>query len=344
MSNILTIGFIAVLYGVWKVLDSMQLPNTISIILVGLVVICGGFWSFYKFSAEPRRLRAIEREEKRLGKPLSAEEKAAIQPRSLVGDFFASLFGVIFVVTFLRSFVFEPFQIPSGSMEPTLRVGDFLLVEKYAYGIKDPIWQNTFIKTGRPERGDIVVFKAPKQALPGERMGIVTSSDVDQRYGEENMSHVDYIKRVVGIGGDKIKYDFHTQQLTVTHGDTGKTMVFKYEGAKPNSDYFYHGEMQVERTEIGDVTHQILNNPQPFNYEPYFFQQAEQSAGEWIVPEGHYFVMGDNRDNSEDSRFWGFVPEKNMVGKASVIWLSLDKKPNEFPSGLRFERMFTSIK
>lgn len=320
MSNILTIGFIAVLYGVWKVLDSMQLPNTISIILVGLVVICGGFWSFYKFSAEPRRLRAIEREEKRLGKPLSAEEKAAIQPRSLVGDFFASLFGVLALVTILRSFIFEPFQIPSGSMEPTLRVGDFLLVNKFTYGIKDPIWQNTLVPMGKPERGDIVVFKAPKQP------------------------HVDYIKRVVGVGGDRVKYDFHTRNLTVVHGDSGKEVVFKYEGSTPNPDFFYHGEMQVERTEIGDVTHQILNNPQAFNYEPYFFKQDGIPAGEWVVPEGHYFVMGDNRDNSEDSRFWGFVPEKNMVGKASVIWLSLDKKPNEFPSGLRFERMFTAIK
>ncbi|AUI65930.1 MULTISPECIES: signal peptidase I [Glaesserella] len=320
MSNILTIGFITVLYGVWKVLDSMQLPNTISIVLVGLVIICGGFWSFYKFSAEPRRLRAIEREEKRLGKPLTAEEKAAIQPRSLVGDFFASLFGVLALVTILRSFIFEPFQIPSGSMEPTLRVGDFLLVNKFGYGIKDPIWQNTLIPVGKPERGDIAVFKAPKQP------------------------HVDYIKRVVGVGGDRVKYDFHTRNLTVIHGDSGKEMVFKYEGGTPNPDFFYHGEMQVERTEIGDVTHQILNNPQAFNYEPYFFKQDGIPAGEWVVPEGHYFVMGDNRDNSEDSRFWGFVPEKNMVGKASVIWLSLDKKPNEFPSGLRFERMFTSIK
>lgn len=320
MSNILTIGFIAVLYGIWKVLDSMQLPNTISIILVGLVVICGGFWSFYKFSAEPRRLRAIEREEKRLGKPLTAEEKATIQPRSLVGDFFASLFGVLALVTILRSFIFEPFQIPSGSMEPTLRVGDFLLVNKFTYGIKDPIWQNTLVPMGKPERGDIVVFKAPKQP------------------------HVDYIKRVVGVGGDHVKYDFHTRNLTVVHGDSGKEVVFKYEGGTPNPDFFYHGEMQVERTEIGDVTHQILNNPHAFNYEPYFFKQDGIPAGEWVVPEGHYFVMGDNRDNSEDSRFWGFVPEKNMVGKASVIWLSLDKKPNEFPNGLRFERMFTAIK
>lgn len=320
MGNFLTIIFIGVLYGVWKVLDGMQLPNTISIILVGLVVICGGFWAFYKFSADPRRKAKIAREEKRLGRALNEEELKAIQPRSVLGEFFASLFGILFIITVIRSFIFEPFQIPSGSMEPTLRVGDFLVVEKYAYGIKDPIFQNTIIPTGKPQRGDVVVFKAPKQP------------------------HVDYIKRVVAVGGDKIQYDFRTQELTLTKGENGEVVKFQYSEGKPNAEFFYHGDMQVERTEKGDVTHQILNNPQPFNYEPYFFKQERMQAGEWLVPQGHYFVMGDNRDNSEDSRFWGFVPEKNMVGKATFIWLSLDKKPNEFPSGLRFERMFTSIK
>lgn len=320
MANILPIIFIAILYGVWRVLDSMQLPNTISIILVSLVVICGSFAGFYKFSAEPRRQAQIARKEKQLGRALTDEERREIAPRSVIGDFLASLFGVLFIVTLLRSFLFEPFQIPSGSMEPTLRVGDFLVVEKFAYGIKDPIWQNTLIETGKPQRGDVVVFKAPKQP------------------------HVDYIKRVVGVGGDTVKYDLHSQQLTVTHGDTGKVNVFQYSDRSPNPDFFYHGEMQVERTEQGDVTHQILNNPNPFNYAPYFFKQKGLESGEWIVPHGEYFVMGDNRDNSEDSRFWGFVPEKNMVGKATFLWLSLEKNPNEFPTGLRFERMFTTIK
>lgn len=320
MANILPIMFIAVLYGIWKFLDSMQLPNTISILLVGLVVICGSFAGFYKFSAEPRRKAKIVREEKRLGRELTQDELKEIQPRSAVGEFLASLFGVLFIVTVLRSFLFEPFQIPSGSMEPTLRVGDFLIVNKFSYGIKDPIWQNTLIETGKVQRGDVVVFKAPKHP------------------------HIDYIKRVVGVGGDKIQYNFSTQQLTVTHGDSGEVNVFQYSEGKPNPEFFYHGEMQVERTEKGDVTHQILNNPNAFNYAPYFFKQEEHESGEWVVPQGQYFVMGDNRDNSEDSRFWGFVPEKNLVGKATWLWLSLDKKPNEFPKGLRLERMFTPIK
>ena len=291
MAQIASIIFIGILYGIWKWLDSMQLPNTISILLVGLVVVCGGFWFYNKFN--PSKKNGFT-------------------------DFFGSLFGVLALVTILRSFVFEPFQIPSGSMEPTLRVGDFLVVNKFNYGIKDPIWQKTLIENGHPERGDIIVFKAPKQP------------------------HVDYIKRVIGIGGDTVKYDMATQSLTVTSKD-GTVNVFKYENAKPNADFFYHGEMQVEKTEIGSVTHQILNNPSPFNDAPYFFKQEGQIDGEWVVPDGHYFVMGDNRDNSEDSRFWGFVPEQNIVGKAPFLWLSLDKKPNEFPKGLRFERMFTSI-
>lgn len=318
MAQIMPIIFIAILYGVWRVLDSMQLPNTISILLVGLVVICGGFWAFYKFSAEPRRKQAVKREEKRLNRALTDEEIKAIQPRSYTGEFLASLFGVLTLVTVLRSFVFEPFQIPSGSMEPTLRVGDFLVVSKFSYGIKDPIWQNTLIKTGSPQRGDVIVFKSPPQP------------------------HVDFIKRVVGVGGDRVRYDARTQSLRVITAD-GREIDFEYSAGKANPEFFYHGEMQVERTEKGAVEHQILNNPQAFNYEPYYFTQQSVPAGEWIVPEGHYFVMGDNRDNSEDSRFWGFVPEKNVVGKATYIWLSLDKKPNEFPSGIRFARMFSSI-
>ncbi|OOR98580.1 S26 family signal peptidase [Haemophilus paracuniculus] len=290
MGNLISILFIGVLYGIWKWLDSMQLPNSISILLVSLVAICGICWVLVKRGR-----------------------------KNGVTEFFGSLFGVLFVITMIRSFLFEPFQIPSGSMEPTLRVGDFLLVNKFGYGIKDPIFQNTLIEVGKPQRGDIIVFKAPKQP------------------------NVDYIKRVVGVGGDRIKYDMRTRELTLIEGDSGKKVVFKYEGGTPNPDFYYHGEMQIERTEIGSVSHQILNNPQPFNYAPYFFKQEGLEAGEWIVPAGQYFVMGDNRDNSEDSRFWGFVPEKNVVGKASYIWLSLDKKPNEYPTGVRFSRMFTAI-
>ncbi len=319
MENLVLIGFIAILYGVWLGLDALQLPNTISIILISLVIICGAFWCYYKVIYPYRHKQKVLQEEKGFGRELTKEEKKDILPPSMIGKFFASLFGVLAIVTILRSFIFEPFQIPSGSMEPTLRVGDFLLVNKYTYGIKNPIWQNTIVEVGHPKRGDIIVFKAPKHP------------------------NVDYIKRVVGIGGDTVKMDPITRKLTVITKE-GKVNTFKYEGGVANPEFFYYGSMQVERTEVGDVTHQILNNPQPLDYTRYYFKQEGTSNNEWKVPEGQYFVMGDNRDNSEDSRFWGFVPEKNIVGKAFFIWLSLDKKANEYPKGVRFNRMFTQLK
>ncbi|MGX2957116.1 signal peptidase I [Ursidibacter arcticus] len=345
MANLMPIIFIAILYGVWKVLDGMQLPNTISIILVALVVICGAFFAFYKFSADPRRKAKIAREEKRLGRALTDEEMTEIQPRSVVGEFFASLFGVLFFVTVLRSFLFEPFQIPSGSMEPTLRVGDFLIVEKYAYGVKDPIWQNTLIETGKPQRGDVVVFKAPLEP------------------------HVDYIKRVVGIGGDRVIYNDLTHELTLIHNKNGEVCLsdcvvkaFKYTspiqdighyvpiGQERDGTLVYSNQVFLSAIEKGSVEHLVYFDP-PQLYNPRknmvfysgYIKQSEYMT-EWVVPKDEYFMMGDSRDHSSDGRFWGFVPEKNIVGKARFIWLSLDKRQGEFPTGLRFERMFTSIK
>lgn len=309
---LLVAGFIC-----WKILDSMQLPNTFSLLLIILTALSAIFWCYNRFVALPKRCRQIMRTEQRSGKRLTEEEKAQIEPLSEGSEFLGSLFPVLAFVLILRSFVVEPFQIPSGSMEPTLRVGDFILVKKYAYGIKDPIFQNTLIETGHPQRGDVVVFKAPPQPS------------------------VDYIKRVIGIGGDKITYDLESQSLIVVHGKAGQpceenceVVKFQYSQGNANPTFVYNGMEQVERTETGDVTHQILNSPEPFFYP----------KTEWIVPEGHYFMMGDNRDNSGDSRFWGFVPEKNIVGKASYIWLSLDKKAGEWPTGLRIKRMFSAIK
>ncbi|TCP91309.1 signal peptidase I [Cricetibacter osteomyelitidis] len=300
----------------WKLLDQMQLPNTFSILLIILTALSAIFWCYRRFVALPKQQRQIARLEQRSGRSLTDDEKANVEPVSEGTEFIASLFPVLAFVLVLRSFIWEPFQIPSGSMEPTLRVGDFLIVEKYAYGIKDPVFQNTLIKTGKPQRGDIVVFKAPPQPT------------------------VDYIKRIIGVGGDKIVYNLENQTLVVTHGKDGKpceencnVVVFQYSQGVSNPEFVYNGMEQIERTEIGDVTHQILNSPQPF-----FYPQTE-----WVVPEGQYFMMGDNRDNSGDSRYWGFVPEQNIVGKAAYIWLSLDKQAGEWPKGLRFDRMFTKI-
>lgn len=324
MSNVFLAILLAVGFALWKVLDYLQLPNTFSILLLILVIVTGAFWCFKRFVALPKQARQIARIEQRSGKTLSDEEKKSLKPVSDGTEFAASMFPTLLFVFVLRSFLYEPFQIPSGSMEPTLRVGDFLLVNKYTYGIKDPIFQHKLIALNEPARGDVIVFKAPEH------------------------NNLDYIKRVVGLPGDTVKYDQANGVLSITpkcdSSAVCETTTYQYVDAKENPLFRYHGNtVQIEYTEIGAVTHQILLNPVRFNYDPYYFKQADLPAGEWTVPEGNYFVMGDNRDNSDDSRFWGFVPEQNIVGKAEYIWLSLDKQPNEWPTGVRTERLFTKI-
>lgn len=339
-SNLFFIILIALGYGVWKWLDYLALPNTFTILLIILTALCGALWCHYRFIAQPKRQRQIARAEQRSGKALSEEEKAKIEPVSESVEFLSSLFPVLAFVLILRSFIVEPFQIPSGSMEPTLRVGDFLLVEKYAYGIKDPVFQNTIVETGKVQRGDVIVFKAPPEPS------------------------VDYIKRVVGLPGDRVIYNEATRHISVIYGKDGKecsvdcvSNEFTYSDPQPNKDFLvrvgasngkpiFGNFHPLVVTESGDVEHQIHWDPEPpfalYMYKDFVRQQNYET--EWVVPEGQYFVMGDNRNHSADSRFWGFVPEKNIVGKASYIWLSLDKSEGEWPKGLRFDRMFSEIK
>ncbi|STO55511.1 signal peptidase I [Canicola haemoglobinophilus] len=332
---LIVIGFIA-----WKILDFFALPNTFTILLILLTALCGVLWCYHRFVVLPKRARQITRQEQRSGKQLSDEEKAQIEPISETSEMLSSLFPVLAFVLILRSFLFEPFQIPSVSMEPTLRVGDFLLVKKYAYGIKDPVFQNTIIETGKPQRGDIIVFKAPQEP------------------------NIDYIKRVVGISGDRVFYDEKTRHVSIIYNKDGKECTydcqvheFTYSEPQSNPDFTmivgrdsqgkaqYGEENPLVLTEKGDVEHQIHWDPQVFNrtYMYSGYRQQKDYVTEWVVPEGQYFVLGDNRDQSADGRFWGFVPEKNIVGKAEFIWLSLDKKQDEFPKGIRFSRMFSSI-
>lgn len=339
MSKLFLPLLLAVGFGIWKVLDHLQLPNTFSILLILLTALSGILWCYHRFAVMPRRKRQIARTEQRTGHELTAEEKAKIEPISEGEEFIASLFPVLAFVLILRSFVFEPFQIPSQSMEPTLRVGDFIVVEKYAYGIKDPVFQNTIVETGKVQRGDVVVFKAPPAP------------------------NIDYIKRVIGIGGDRILYNEIDRKLTLVYGNNGKpceenctVKEFVYSDAQANDEFkaimgrnadgsFIYGPSMLELTETGDVSHKIHWYPEPisegFRYKDY--DKQEYYVTEWVVPADHYFMMGDNRNMSEDSRFWGFVPEKNIVGKATYIWLSLDKKPNQWPTGIRTERLFTKI-
>ncbi|GEM76461.1 signal peptidase I [Vibrio sagamiensis] len=231
-----------------------------------------------------------------------------------------SIFPVIAFVLVLRSFLYEPFQIPSGSMMPTLLVGDFILVEKYAYGLKDPVWRTELVETGKPERGDIVVFKYPPNPS------------------------LDYIKRVVGLPGDKIHYSKDKQLCIQPMGESACTKIELSNAEK--SEFLANGGIpQIQMDEkLGDVEHKVLFNPMVRNREQMYFPRP--GTTEWVVPKGHYFAMGDNRDNSSDSRYWGFVPEANLVGKAVAIWTSFEFDhdadsilPSWIPTGVRFERI-----
>jgi len=211
----------------------------------------------------------------------------------------ASFFPVILIVFVLRSFLFEPFKIPSGSMLPTLQVGDFILVNKYTYGIRLPVINKKIISINDPQRGDVMVFRYPEDPS------------------------LDYIKRVIGLPGDTVAYQ--NKRLTIN----GEAVEMDKVGDYFHPERLFYSEQYLAR--MGNVEHSVLNDTDT----PAFIPDASQfpyrenctyNATGVIckVPAGHYFMMGDNRDNSKDSRFWGFVPEENIVGKAVFIWLHLD--------------------
>jgi signal peptidase I len=214
-------------------------------------------------------------------------------------EYSGSFFPVIALVFFLRSFLYEPFKIPSSSMVPTLLVGDLILVNKFTYGIRLPIVNKKILDVNEPQRGDVMVFKYPK--------------DMSQ----------DYIKRIIGVPGDKITYE--NKRLTINGKEVSYTAMDDYlDDEKP----VYHKQYMEN---LADKPHRILNNSNIPIFDPTQverFPQHESCTYSYdkfscIVPQGNYFMMGDNRDNSADSRYWGFVPDKNIVGKAFFVWMNL---------------------
>ena len=196
-----------------------------------------------------------------------------------------SIFPVLLLVLVLRSFLYEPFQIPSGSMLPTLEVGDFILVNKYTYGLRLPVAGTKILSVNDPQRGEIMVFKEPDNP------------------------NINFIKRVIGVPGDTILYV--NKNLFIN----GEKVPESFVGERLDDFDPRMGVRPVYRLfdeTIGGTTHEIRKDMMIPN---------RRAEGEWVVPEGHYFVMGDNRDRSNDSRFWGFVPDSHVVGKAVYIWM-----------------------
>jgi signal peptidase I len=234
-----------------------------------LILTCGVFvmgiiWLIDALWLSKRRLQKEQQ---------SREEQA----EPLLVEYSKSFFPVLLLVLILRSFLVEPFQIPSGSMLPTLQVGDFILVNKFAYGIRLPVIDYKVVEVGEPKRGDVMVFRYPENPK------------------------INYIKRVIGLPGDKIAYKNKTLYINGVKAD--QTFV--------SEKWFPHSELLQEK--LGAVSHSIYRDV-----------AVAAIDVEVVVPAGKYFMMGDNRDNSNDSRYWGFVPEANIVGKAFAVWLHWD--------------------
>lgn len=208
-----------------------------------------------------------------------AKRRKADQKPNKIIEYSRSFFPVFVIVLLLRSFLVEPFRIPSGSLEPTLKVGDFVAVNKFAYGLRLPVLENKFLPVSKPKKGDIAVFRWPP----------------DPSY--------DYIKRVIGVGGDKISY--HNKVLTI-NGKEAKQTFIEY-----TTDESSGQPVAKYRENINGVEHDIYIRPD--------FPSADFDIE---VPKGQYFMMGDNRDDSADSRYWGFVSDQYLRGKAFLVWMS----------------------
>lgn len=246
-----------------------------------------------------RRFEADNREAIDHGDATVIDERNRLSERILRQpwwlEYTAGLFPVIAVVFLLRSFLFEPFRIPSGSMLPTLHIGDFILVNKFDYGIRLPVTNTKIIPVGSPERGDVVVFKYPMD------------------------TQVDYIKRVVGLPGDTVEY---RDKVLYVNG-----VEQKQTGSRDFVDDSTMITLEERDEQLGKVNHLIARDARRPSWVPLQGILRKEKSCDYnergfvcTVPEGHYFMMGDNRDNSEDSRYWGFVPDEDLVGRAVLIW------------------------
>ena len=256
-----------------------------SIVLVSLVAFCGALWLIDSLLIKKARLTVLENYKRTQAKGRKEEEVATaveeILKEPLAIEYAKSFFPVLVIVLILRSFLIEPFTIPTGSMIPTIEVGDFILVNKYAYGVRLPIIGTKILEVDDPERGEVMVFIPPHE----------------NKY---------YVKRVIGLPGDTVRYEDKNLYIN------GELI-----------DKEYVGPITVD-TSIGDLAGTLFT--ETINGVEHATQHIDavgrqRARTTWVIPNGHYFMMGDNRDNSSDSRVWGTVPNENVVGKAVAVWM-----------------------
>jgi len=243
-------------------------------VLVVLTAITGFVWL----------LDSLLFRQKRMDRAVQKSTRTSREP--IIVEYSRSLFPVLLIVLVFRSFLFEPFKIPSGSMIPTLLVGDFIVVNKFSYGIRLPVLNRKIISIGEPKRGDVVVFRFPQD--PG----------------------VNFIKRAVGLPGDTITY--RDKQLFINGKEIDESSAGRFESSDVKCST-PQADAKIFDEQLDAKNHKIL-----------LHDRSHGRNGQWVVPAGHYFMMGDNRDRSNDSREWGFVPEENLLGRAVGIWLNFD--------------------
>lgn len=273
-----------------------------SLVLVCLVGACGALWLLDSLWIKKYRLQAIAdytaTQTKGMTDEKVAQHVAVLSQEPMIIEYAKSFFPVLLVVLILRSFLVEPFQIPTGSMIPTLEVGDFILVNKFAYGVRLPVIGTKIVDVADPERGDVMVFIPP---------------------------HVDsyYIKRVIGLPGDTIRYE--DKRLFVN-------------GELISEEFVEDIDIDTNLGELAGTLHTETINGVEHATQHITVVTRQRSRTTWVIPNGHYFMMGDNRDNSSDSREWGTVPEKDIVGRAIAVWMHKDPGLN-LPTFARNQRI-----